>query len=72
MSGEDETFWFDECRILPELGTLLRSVPESNFQRAVQFIVVYRYLAYDFSQPFLPQYRDNMLFLKAMLEKLAR
>ena len=42
-----------------------------NFQRAEQLIVAYRYLAYDFDQPFLPQYRDNMLFLKAMLEKLA-
>lgn len=59
------------CRILPELGKLLRSVPENNFQRAEQLIVAYRYLAYDFDQPFLPQYRDNMLFLKAMLEKLA-
>jgi len=36
-----------------------------------QLIVAYRYLAYDFDQPFLSQYRDNMLFLKAMLEKLA-
>lgn len=71
MSDEDEVFWFDECRILPELGKLLRSVPENNFQRAEQLIVAYRYLAYDFDQPFLPQYRDNMLFLKAMLEKLA-
>ena len=68
---EDEAFWFDECRILPELGKLLRSVPENNFQRAEQLIVAYRYLAYVFDQPFLPQYRDNMLFLKAMLEKLA-
>lgn len=56
---------------MPELGKLLRSVPENNFQRAEQLIVAYRYLAYDFDQPFLPQYRDNMLFLKAMLEKLA-
>ena len=71
MSDEDEAFWFDECRILPELGKLLRSVPDNNFQRAEQLIVAYRYLAYDFDQPFLSQYRDNMLFLKAMLEKLA-
>lgn len=71
FAHEDEAFWFDECRILPELGKLLRSVPENNFQRAEQLIVAYRYLAYDFDQPFLPQYRDNMLFLKAMLEKLA-
>ena len=70
ISPEDEAFWFDECRILPELGKLLRGVPKSNFQRAEQLIVVYRYLAYDFDQPFLSQYRDNMLFLKAMLEKL--
>mgnify|MGYP006913815845 CR=1 FL=1 len=52
---------------------LLKKIVIANrtLTRAEQLIVAYRYLAYDFDQPFLPQYRDNMLFLKAMLEKLA-
>lgn len=70
VSREDEEYLYEECRVLPELGEIMRKVPESNLQKAEQLVVVYRYLAYDFSQPFMPQYKDNMLFLKSMLGKL--
>ena len=56
VSGEDEEFLYEECRILPELGEIMRKVPEENLQQAEQLVVVYRYLAYDFSRPFLPQF----------------
>lgn len=71
VSSEDEEFLYEECRVLPELGEILRNVPEDNLQQAEQLVVVYRYLGYDFSQPFMPQFKDNMLFLKSMLGKLA-
>lgn len=70
ISKEDEEYLYEECRVLPELGVILRKVPESNLQQAEQLVVVYRYLAYDFSQPFMPQFKDNMLFLKSLLDKL--
>lgn len=70
VSHEDEEYLYEECRVLPELGEILRMVPDSNLEKAEQLVVVYRYLAYDFSQPFLPQYKENMLFLKSMLGKL--
>ena len=70
MSYEDEDYLYEECRVLPELGEILRAIPDSNLEKAEQLVVVYRYLAYDFRQPFLPQYKENMLFLKSMLEKL--
>lgn len=70
VSHEDEEYLYEECRVLPELGEILRMVPDSNLQKAEQLVVVYRYLAYDFSQPFMSQYKDNMLFLKSLLGKL--
>lgn len=70
VTGEDEVFLYEECAVLPRLGEILRKVPEHNLQQAEQLVVVYRYLAYDFSQPFLPQYKENMLFLQSMLGKL--
>lgn len=70
VSREDEEYLYEECRVLPELGEIMRKVPESNMQQAEQLTVVYRYLAYDFSQPFMPQFKDNMLFLKSLLGKL--
>lgn len=70
ISKEDEEYLYEECSTLPELGVILRKVPESNLQQAEQLVVVYRYLAYDFSQPFMPQFKYNMLFLKSLLGKL--
>lgn len=70
VSSEDEEFLYEECRVLPELGEILRKVPEDKLQQAEQHVAVYRYLAYDFSQPFMPQFKENMLFLKSMLGKL--
>ena len=70
MSTEDEEFLYEECRVIPELGETLRNVPEYNLQQAEQYVVVYRYLAYDFSKPFMPQFKENMQLLQAMLGKL--
>lgn len=70
VSREDEEFLYLECEILPKLGELLRAVQQENLQKAEQLVVVYRYLAYDFSQPFLPQFKENMLFLESMLSRL--
>ena len=70
VTSEDEEFLYEECRVLPKLGEILRDVPEDKLQQAEQHVVVYRYLAYDFSQPFLLQYKDNMLFLKSILGRL--
>ena len=70
LSSEDEAYLFEECTVLPEIGKLLRKVPEKNLLQAEQHLVVYRYLAYDFEKPFLPQFKDNMLFLKSILGRL--
>lgn len=70
LSQEDEEYLFEECKILPELGKILRKISNDNLLRVEQTIVAYRYFAYDFTQPFLPQFKDNMMFLKSLLRNL--
>ena len=71
VSNEEEEFLYEECRVLPEIGELLRRIPEDNqFQADIQ-VVAYRYFAYDYTKSFLPQYKENMLFLRSLLKKLA-
>lgn len=72
LSGEDEEYLREECRVLPELGRLMRNISDTDLQEAEEQTLVFRYMAYDYSQPFLPQYKDNMLFLKAQLSRLQR
>ena len=71
VSEEEEEFLYEECRILPEIGALIKKIPECNQFQAELKIVAYRYFAYDYTKPFLPQYKENMLFLRSMLKKLA-
>ena len=70
LSAEDQEYLHEECRVLPELGRLMRNISDTDLQEAEEQTLVFRYLAYDYSQHFLPQYKDNMLFLKARLSRL--
>lgn len=72
LSAEDQEYLREECRVLPELGRLMRNISDTDLQEAEEHTLLFRYLAYDYSQPFLPQYKDNMLFLKAQLNRLQR
>lgn len=71
VSAEEKEFLFEKWRVVPQLGELVRKLPEENREQATQMIFAYQYLAYDFEQPFLPQYKENMLFLRSLLGKLA-
>lgn len=70
LSGEDEEYLCEECRVLPVLGRLMRNIADADLREAEKQILLFRYLAYDYSQSFLPQYKNNMLFLKAQLSRL--
>ena len=70
LSGEDEEYLREECRMLPVLGRLMRNISDADLHEAEKQTLLFRYLAYDYSQSFLPQYKDNMLFLKAQLSRL--
>ncbi len=72
MPADEEEYLYAECKTLPELGRLLEKMPDNQLTKAEQLIVAFRYLAYDFSQPFLPQYKDNMMVLRAQLEELCQ
>ena len=70
VPNEEEEFLYEECRILPEIGALIRKIPkDKKFLGDVQ-VIAYRYIAFDYTKPFLPQYKENMLFLKSALEDL--
>ncbi len=70
MPADEEEYLYAECKTLPELGRLLEKMPDNQLTKVEQLIVAFRYLAYDFSQPFLPQYKDNMMVLRAQLNDL--
>ncbi len=70
LSSEDEEYLREECRVLPELGRLMRNISDADLREAEKQTLLFRYLAYDYSQSFLPQYKNNMLFLKAQLSRL--
>lgn len=70
LSGEDEEYLREEYRALPELGRLIRNISDADLHEAEKQTLLFRYRAYDYSQSFLPQYKENMLFLKAQLSRL--
>ena len=72
VSKEEEEFLYEECRVLSKIGKLLENVPEENQKKAAELSLALRYIAYDFDQPFLPQFKNNMDFLQAHLRQLQK
>ena len=72
VSKEEEEFLYEECRMLSKIGKLLENVPEENQKKAAELSLALRYIAYDFDQPFLPQFKNNMDFLQAHLRQLQK
>lgn len=52
------------------IGELLHEIPEARLREAEVLTLSFYYFAYDFSEPFLPQFQDNMAFLSAKLKEL--
>lgn len=71
MSDEDRAFLLEEARILPKLGEVMRRISNKHLGGAEILAVRYTYYAYNYGQPFMPQYQRNMTTLLAQLEKLA-
>ena len=53
------------------LAKLMRNIQDTNLSEAEQYTLLFRYLAYDYTQPFLPQYKDNMLFFEGTPQSVA-
>lgn len=70
LSEEEKQFLLLEMRILPQLGHLMEKIPNKALTGAEALTLMYTYYAYDYSEPFLPQYQANMETLKQRLERL--
>lgn len=72
VSKEEEEYLYEECRVLPKIGKLLDNIPEQNQFEAAKLMLVFRYLTYNYDEPFLPQFKENMEFLQAHLRQLQK
>ena len=68
---EDKEFLKHQYRVIPEVGRLMRRIPEDTRQAAVFRALFYHYYHFDLDQPFLPQYEQNNRSLLNELQKLA-
>lgn len=71
FSGEDRLFMTGEYAFIPELSKLLRSLPQTKQKRAMASLLFFRYLNFDPTRPFLPQYAKNNRELIQALQHLA-
>lgn len=70
LTKEDIDFLKTEIDIIPQIGKLIRQIPNSLIEKAAQLSLAFTYFAYDFSLPFLPQYKENMLMLMSLLKQM--
>ena len=68
---EDKEFLKQQYRIIPEIGKLMRRIPEELRRASVFKILFYHYYNFDLGQPFLPQYEQNNRSLLHELRQLA-
>ncbi len=70
LQDEDSLFFREEDKRIPLIGELLHEIPKARLREAEILTLSFYYFAYDFSEPFLPQFQDNMAFLAAKLKSL--
>ena len=70
LQDEDSLFFWEEDKRIPLIGELLHEIPKARLREAEILTLSFYYFAYDFSEPFLPQFQDNMEFLAAKLKSL--
>lgn len=68
---EDKEFLKQQYRAIPEIGKLMRRIPEELRRASVFKILFYHYYNFDLDQPFLPQYEQNNRSLLHELRQLA-
>ncbi len=72
FSREDREFLTAESDTLLELGRLLKAMSTDGRKENLFQILYYRYYNYDLDQPFMPQYKENTVELKRILQELLR
>ena len=69
--GKIKEFLKQQYRAIPEIGKLMRRIPEELRRASVFKILFYHYYNFDLDQPFLPQYEQNNRSLLHDLRQLA-
>ena len=68
---EDKECLKQQYRAIPEIGKLMRRIPEELRRASVFKILLYHYYNFDLDQPFLSQYEQNNRSLLHDLRQLA-
>lgn len=71
FSREDKEFLKQQYLAIPEIGKLMRRIPEELRRASVFKVLFYHYYNFDLDQPFLPQYEQNNRSLLHDLRQLA-
>lgn len=69
FTKEVKDFYREEYDVLPLLGKTLRKIGEERVRRLLFQLLYCLYYGYDLDKPFLPQYKENMMALKKLLEQ---
>lgn len=72
FTPEDRAFVAADYQHTAELASLVKKIGKCHEDEVVKLVLLFRYISYDMSEDFLPQYNRNMKVLKRQLEALAR
>jgi Fe-S-cluster containining protein len=72
MDEESRQYVLTECRLLREIGGVLKRIPRNREDEVNRLMLLYRYFMFDTDSDFMPQYARNMARMKISLEKLTK
>jgi len=70
MDDESHLYVLMECLLLREMGKILRRIPRNREDNVNRLMIMYRYILFDTTEDFIPQYTRNMERLRVLLSGL--
>jgi Fe-S-cluster containining protein len=70
LTAEDRTFVAADYNYTGELAKLMKNIDSRHDDQVMELVLFYKYVAYDMTEDFQPQYTRNMTQLKKQLERL--
>ena len=72
LTPEDYAFVNADYAYTGELARLMRNINSRNDEKILELILFWKFVSYDISENFMPQYTSNMEQLKKRLAKLSK
>lgn len=72
MFWQERVFINEEAAFLPQIGKMLSRLTKVQRDKALPFLMLYRYYRFDLERDFFPQYVENNLLLFQFLEELSK